>query len=294
MSGLVFGFGISFHPQFMFIFPIFIPLLVDVIKNKKIGDLIYLVVGPILPFLPIFLFDLRHGFLNFKQIIKFINMESLGTNRVLLVWERASSFMVGGAPSILLGLIIYFIVSIGLFVMSKKTKDNIQGKMLFSLGLVWATSVPLFYLLIKDPSEYYFNYLLIPLILLIAVAMRNLKRFGILILIATIIYFMFPTRPLLNNVALSLREKDKAVLFLSDITKNSSLFNISFDVPFNEDTGFRYLLNYRKVVYSNSPKDPLIEFIIFQEKRQSTFKLDRIGIYIPSEWLKNNWPKGVK
>lgn len=294
LSGLTFGFGVSFHLQFLFICPIFIPLLIDIAKNKKIRDLSYLVVGPILPFLPIFLFDLRHGFLNFKQMIKFINVEDLGINRVLLVWERASSSMVGGSPSIFLGLIIYFLVSTGLFVMVKKTKNIIQGKILLSLGLVWITSIPLFYFLIKNPSEYYFNYLMIPFIILLSFILKNLKRFGVLVLIVTVAYFIFPTRPLLKDVALSIREKNQAVVFLISIIKDSSPFDISFDAPFNEDTGFRYLLNYHKVSYSSSTKDPLIEFVIFQEKRSNTFMSGRIGIYIPSEWLKNNWPKSVK
>jgi hypothetical protein len=227
-------------------------------------------------------------------MIKFVNVEDLGVNRVLLVWERVSSFMVGGSPSIFLGLIIYFLVSIGLFVMAKKTKSFNQGKILLSLDLVWITSLPLFYFLIKNPSEYYFNYLMIPFILLLGLSLKNLERFGVLILIVTVVYFVFPTRPLLKDVALSLREKNQAVVFLSSVTKNSSPFNISFDAPFNEDTGFRYLLNYHKVSYSSGTKDPLIEFVIFQEKRSNTFMSGRIGVYIPSEWLKNNWPKSIK
>lgn len=287
LSAITFGLGISFHLQFLFIFPIFILPIFSALKNRKFKDLTSLVVGSILPFLPIFLFDLRHNFLNSNQIIEFIKSSGSEINRVWIVWERASSFMVDGSPSMILGIAIYLSVLIGLFALGKK-------KIFLSLGFVWAASLPLFYIFIKNPSEYYFNYLLVPLIILLSYLLKSWKRFGILILIGLVVYFISQAVPLLRNVALNLREKDQIVELLTKVTKDSSPFNVSFDVPFNEDTGFRYLLDYYEVKYSGSPKDPLIEFVIPQQKRSETFTLGQIGIYVPSEWLKNNWPKSSK
>ncbi len=290
LIGLIFGLGASFHLQFIFISPIFIPLLMDIFKDRKFKSLIYFIIGSILPFFPILVFDLRHNFLNLIGVINFIKSGSGELNRVLPVWDNVSSFMVGALPSKILGPAIYLFVTIGLFVTAVKLKDKVQSKILSGFGFVWLLSLPLFYLLIKNPSEYYFNYLLVPALIFLSVVLRNWKRFGIIALVALLIYFIFPAEPLLHDVALSLREKDQSVYLLSRITKDSSPFNISFDVPFNEDAGFRYYLNYYKVKYSGSPKDSLIEFVIPYKKRQVTFIIGRIGIYIPQAWLKANWP----
>jgi hypothetical protein len=294
LSGLVFGLGTSFHLQFLFTLPIFIPLLISLFKGKKFGGLICLLAGFILPFLPIFLFDLRHNFLNISQITGFIKSGSTGINRVLPVWGRALSSMTGSPASIALGLAIYLSVLVGLFVIGAKLKDKVQGKVVSSLGFVWAASLPLFYLIIKNPSEYYFNYLLVPLLVFISLFLKNWKRLGILVVAGISAYFIFQATPLLRNVPLGLKEKDQAVSLLSSVTKDSSPFNVSFDVPFNEDTGFRYLLNYYKVGYSGNPKDPLIEFIIPYNKRPNTFTVGQIGIYLPAGWLKDNWPSASK
>jgi len=290
LTGLIFGLGVSFHLQFLFIAPIFIPLLIDVIKSKRFKDLACLVGGSIVPFFPILIFDLRHNFLNLSQMVRFVKSGNIGINRVFYVWERVCTFMVGGSPSKILGLIIYLLVLVGLFILGRKSGDKIQSKLLSGLGFVWMLSLPLFYLFIKNPSEYYFNYLLMPFILFLSLFLRIWKRFGILVLVGIVVYFIFLARPSLDDLALNLREKDQAVTLLGKITNSSSPFNISFDVPFNEDSGFRYLLNYRKVRYSGSANDPLIEFIIPSQKRINTFTSGRIGIFIPADWLKTNWP----
>jgi len=291
LNGIIFGLGISFHLQFLFIFPIFIPLIYGVLKGKKFRELVFFGAGSFIPFLPILLFDFRHNFLNFRQIVEFVKSGNIEVNRVLLVWDRASSFMVGGSPSKILGIAIYLLVLIGLFVLGKKLKDKVQKKIFLSLGFVWAGSLPLFYIFIKNPSEYYFNYLLVPLIIFLSYIIKSWKRLGILILIGIVVYSSFKANPLLGNVALSLREKDEAVSVLRKITKARSPFDVSFDVPFNEDSGFRYLLNFHKVEASGKSTDPLIEFVIPHQKKPTAFVLGQIGIYIPDNWLDNNWPK---
>ena len=294
MAGISFGMGLASHLQFLFIAPLFIPLLIDIFRSKKFKDMVFLVLGSVIPFFPILLFDLRHDFLNLGQIAEFVKTGGDSVNRVLIVWERASSFMVGGSSSILLGITIYLLVSVGLFVVVTRIKDSVQKKVLFGLGSVWVASLPLFYIFVRSPSEYYFNYLLIPFVLLLSLLLKNLKSIGILLLAGIMVYFIFQARPLLRDVALSLREKDQAVNLLGKVTANSSPFNISFDVPFNEDPGFRYLLNYYKVGYSGNPEDSLIEFVIPRQKRPITFAFRQVGIYIPPDWLKNNWPEKSK
>lgn len=290
LAGLTFGLGISFHLQFLFIAPIFIPLLFPLFKSKRFKELVCLVAATALPFFPIFIFDIRHNFLNLSKIIGFVKDGAMGINRVLPVWDNVVSSIVSASSSRLLGLTFYFLVLVGLFVMGAKLKDKVQGKILSSLGFVWTASLPLFYFLMKNPSEYYFNYLIVPSLIFISFLLKSWKRFGLLIFIGVLVYFIFQSRTLLAAPVTSLKEKDQAVSLLSEVTKRSSPFNISFDVPFNEDTGFKYLLDYYKVGYSGNSKDPLIEFVIPSQKRPVTFAFRQIGIYIPADWLKNNWP----
>ena len=94
---------------------------------------------------------------------------------------------------------------------------------------------------------------------------------------------------IIQSVNLSLREKDHVVGVLAKMTKNSDPFNVSFDVPLNEDTGFRYLLNYYKVPVRGKEEDPLIEFVIPAEARKDIFMVGKIGLYIPSGWISHNW-----
>jgi len=295
LAGICFGLGMSFHLQFLFVFPVFIPVVIEIIKNKKIKQLINLGVGTVLPFLPIFLFDLRHNFLNFNQIIVFAKEGSGNINRVLPVWERVASFVLGITPSGILGIALYLIVGLGLLALTYKLKNKINKKTVFGLGLVWIFSLPFFYLFIKNPSEYYFNYLLVPLILFISLFLVKFKHLGAIVLAVTVFYFAFRAAPVLRDSHLNLREKSKAVIFLSEITKNSTPFNVSFDVPANEDSGFRYMLDYYKVGYSGDFSDPLIEFVIPGQKRKDIFVVGEIGIDIPEGWLKDNWPgKAIK
>jgi hypothetical protein len=289
LAGLTFGLGASFHLQFLFIFPIFIPVIADILRSKRFKDLISFAAASLLPFLPIAIFDLRHNFLNISKVVQFIKSGDMGINRVMTVWGNIYSFAVGRVPSNQVGLIVYVLVLFGLFLVGARLKDRVQRKIIIGLGYTWAFSLPLFYLLIKNPSEYYFNYLVIPFIVLLSILLNKWKRFGVILLVGILVYFVFWTSRGLSGVQLSLWEKDQAIGLLSKISKNSTPFNVSFDVPFNEDAGFRYLLNYYKVGYSGSIKDPLIEFVIPYQKRSETFVVGQIGIYVPTSWLNTNW-----
>lgn len=286
--GLVFGLGISFHLQFLFIFPIFIPLAYDLLKSKQVKKFIWFLVGVVIPSFPILLFDLRHDFLNTKQMIEFIGQTD-SANRVFVVWQRISSFMVGGEASNILGLLVYLFVCLGYLFSFRIPRKKGQSMVLLGLGLVWAIGLPLFYLFIKNPSEYYFNYLLVPLVILLAYLLNLWRKTGFVLLTITIIYFSYRALPLLRNVNLNLREKDHVISILSKITKGTEPFNISFDVPLNEDTGFRYLLKYYNVAATGDTNDPLIEFVIPGGTKKDTFTIGQIGVSIPDSWISRNY-----
>jgi hypothetical protein len=53
----------------------------------------------------------------------------------------------------------------------------------------------------------------------------------------------------------------KPILFFIVNNICSKSYNVSFDVPFNEDSGLRYLLKYNEVPVSRKDSDPLVEFV---------------------------------
>lgn len=296
LIGLVFGVGASFHTQFLFVSFLLAPVVIDVIKNtgvrtgKKTVCLTRMAAGFFIPFLPILLFDLRHNFLNTKLIFGFLGTMNQ-VNRVLPVWDNAVSFMLGIDPVRIASVGIYFLGSILLFWLGRTVKDKIQRKIFNGLGIMWVAPLPVFHFLVKNPSEYYFNCMLVIAMLLVAYILSLRKIAGIAILFILVVYFSWRSSPLQRSARYNLRQKDSVVLFLQEVTKDASPFNVSFDVPANEDTGFRYLLDYHGVKYSGSSKDPLIEFVIPSNKRPVSFVFGDIGVFFPPDWLKDNWVK---
>ncbi len=291
LLGLVFGLGVSFHTQFLFTSLLLIPLLQDLIKSKSFMSFKYLTVGAVTPFLPILLFDLRHNFLNVKQLLGYsLNPDMLG-NRALMVWGRVSSLIIGFNPTVIVGLCFYTLISAVLIFLVIKNKDEIQKKVFTGLTFVWVFSLPLFYLILKSPSEYYFNYLLVVAAIAVAYLISTKKLLGIVILILLVSSFALRSLPLLRDTRFSLKEKTESVVFLGKVVDGGSPFDISFDLPPNEDSGFRYLLGYHKVEYSGDPSDPLIEFVVPANRKPTAFLLGRIGVYIPQRWLNDNWLK---
>ncbi len=291
LLGLVFGLGVSFHTQFLFTSLLLIPLFKDLIKSKSFAHFKYLIVGAVIPFLPILLFDLRHNFLNIKQFLGYSLNPDILDNRALMVWGRVSSFVVGLNPTVIVGLCFYTLISVILIFLVIRNKDEIQKKIFTGLTYVWMFSLPLFYLILKSPSEYYFNYLLVVAAIAVACLISIKRLLGIVILILVVLSFALRSLPLLRDTKFSLKEKTNSVIFLKKIVQNSNPFDVSFDVPYNEDSGFRYLLGYYKVKYSSDPKDPLIEFVVPINRKLTAFPVGTMGIYIPQKWLNNNWLK---
>ena len=286
LLGLVFSLGVSFHLQFVFVLPLILVVFYDYFKNKNFKHLIYFCIAFIIPFIPILVFDLKHDFLNIKQIFLFEGFGGNTVNRLIPVWANFTSFLFGVKSSNLLGIFVYLFTSIGLYFFSKKEKTKEVKQVLFGLSLVVALSLPIFRVLIKNPSEYYFNYLLVPILLFVSLFFEKLKKLTIVLTIIAFVYFSYKSYPLLNDANLGLKQKNNSVVFLKKITSGSNSFNVSFDVPFNEDAGFRYLLKYNEVRVSGSDKDPLIEFVLPSNRKTVTYFVDRIGLLIPKGFIK--------
>jgi 4-amino-4-deoxy-L-arabinose transferase-like glycosyltransferase len=287
LIGLTLGFGTSFHVQFLLVALMLVPVVSDLIKKGKILSLFYAIVGFVVPFLPILLFDFRHNFLNTKLIFDFLTNGTVA-NRVLPVWNNLITSMLGMGSAKYLGLLFYILVALALYLTGKNIKKDIHKKIFDGALFVWLFTIPIFYFFSRNPSEYYFNYLLVPVFLIAAYLINVKKLWGKIVIIFLVALFVFRGTSLFGNAPTGLREKDRAVRFLGDITRGKSAFNVSFKVPANEDAGFRYLLKYYKVGYTGNPIDPLIEFVIPSDKVPTPYVFGNIGVYIPQGWIKDN------
>jgi len=280
--------------QFLFMVFAVVPFIYGSLIRKKFSEAIGAVAGFVIPFLPILLFDLRHNFLNIKLAFEYLGNQA-NVNRVLPVWDRVVAFSLGLNPNRIIGLSFYILIAILLFVLQRKLKDAFKKKIFLGLGFVWTFSLPLYFLVAKNPSEYYFNFLLVISMVLTAFLFDILfgkKRVWALILLGTLIsFFVVKSKPLLDSTHFNLIEKTRSVKFLEEVTRGKGAFNVSFNVPANEDAGFRYLLDHYNVMYSGDPKDPLIEFVIPFNKIPTPFIFKDFGVYIPQSWIKDNWIK---
>ncbi len=287
LLGLFFSLGVSFHLQFVFVLPLILVVLYQYFKTKNSKLIVYFAVATIIPFLPILLFDLKHNFLNIRQIFLFEGFGGNSVNRLTSVWANFVSFMFGVNNNNLFGIFVYLFTSVGLYLFSKTEKSKEIKLVLFGLSLVVLSSLPIFRILIKNPSEYYFNYLLVPILLLISLVLCKLrKKYTVILSLIIFSYFAYKSIPLLNDANLGLKQKNNAVIFLKKITSGSYTYNVSFDVPFNEDAGFRYLLKHNNVEVSGSETDPLIEFVLPSNRKKVTYYVGRIGLLIPEGFIK--------
>ena len=276
--GFIWGLGISFHVQFLLLAPMFIPLLR---KDKK--KLVNVLLGFILSFAPLILFDLKNNFLNLRLINDFLLTG--GTRNYfsfLPVWDNVAARIFGLPPSRVFAIFFYLLVAGALYIQRKK--PIWQG-----FFYTWVFFPFPFAFYGKRPSEYYFNFSLIIVGLTFAHFVNFKNKLFLLATLSLLVYFGFEARPQLNTARLGLYQKDKVAQFVSRITKDASPFNLSYRVGLSQDVGFRYLFGYRGVKVSGNDLDPLMEVVI--PPTGSTFEIGPVGLEIPAGWMNANWVK---
>ena len=283
LSSLIFGLGISFHFQFIMYAPIFLPVL-----GRPVKKLAVLFLGTVIPFIPIVLFDLRHNFLNLKLLTDFGAAKTGSVGLAFLpVIERVGILMSGISGSALFGGFV--IVAIGVLLIYISFKE--RKRMWYGFSLVWILS-PILFSFFKDrPSEYYFNYLLPIAVIGVGYAISKLKKVWLYVAltIVTVGLGLKSLEYLKWTDNFGVLAKDRAVSTLKNLTQNSQPYYISFDVPLNEDTGYRYLLKLYGFDYPGNPQNTLIEFVVPLENAPQAFKVGQIGLNFSEELKKQNW-----
>jgi hypothetical protein len=290
--GLVLGFFANMHFQFVFIILFSLMfLLISLIKKEitlKKKNISLFFISFILMFLPLFLFDLRHQFLNTKAFFNFFFGSEKALNKDLSIWWSVfGNFL---KPLIVVGdpfknqwptKIFYFLNLFIIFFLQKKEKGF--KKRFFQSSLILWIFFPLAFIFWgKRPAEYYFIFLYPFIYLIIISFFIKIKNLSVLIL--ALIFIFFSTK---DNVFYTFKDnyfgfyyKEKVAKIIKEKTKGKK-FNISFDVPLGMNHGFNYFFDFYQIKQTNDFSDPLIEVRIPPKKNDIV--IDKIGIKIPQE-----------
>jgi hypothetical protein len=239
-------------------------------------------------FFPLFLFDLRHNFLNAKAFLNFFFGSEKALNKDFLIWWSIFGNLL--KPIILFGdpfknqwpaKFFYFLNLFILIFLQKKEKGF--KKNFFQSSLILWIFFPLAFIFWgKRPAEYYFIFLY-PFIYL------NLIDFFIvikkpLILIFFLFVFLISTK---ENIFSDLKGdyftfyyKEKTAQIIKKKVFDKK-FNISFDVPLGMNHGFNYFFDFYQIKQTSDFSDPLIEVRI--PPKNNDIIIDKIGIKIPKE-----------
>jgi len=253
LLGLVLGFFVNMHFQFIFmiLFSAFFLVLYQI--KKKAFDLKKIFVAKLsflAMFIPLLIFDLRHNFINGKQFINFF-FTNLNKNVFdPFAWIPVLTnffYPLLLIKNTLLTVVFYLLLITTNVVLIKRSKNFFKIFYLSSLILLVIT--PIFFILYgKRPSEYYFLYLYPFIFILLIQFFLKFKAVRILYLLVllNLIFSYGHLKRILKVNLLGLLYKDKIVTTIKkDLGNRSS--DISRDLGIGRDTGFGYLIDYYKL-----------------------------------------------
>ncbi len=305
VNGLILGLGAAFHIQFLLTAPLLLPKVV-----KKVSILFPLAFGFLISLIPVFIFDLRNNFLNWKLLQDFLT-GGIGKDyfAFLSVWRNVVGYNLGFDVSTQTGILIYIFIALILYDSSRIPRNSLRGriehKISFSfrgenprlsrgrmiwierktsligkLMYVWFAFPLLFALYGKRPSEYYFNYLLVIAVIAVGVFVVKIKKIWILLLVAVLMLHLgAKSTERFYNASTGLYRKDEVVRLVGDLTFGMPRFNVSFSLGNEGDTGMKYLMALYGINPTGNSADPLIE-LTAPPRPNSNFELHGVGIQI--------------
>jgi len=292
--GISLGFFLNMHFQFIFmVYYSLVYLAIFVISRKKMfwRNLAGLFIGFVLMFLPLFLFDLRHNFLNSKLFFNFFVQGTDKTPADLFAWFPVFTNFIKPVlpyktqPLMFIFLLLILLFSFILAFVSKKNRIYF-----ISFLILWITTPIFFSLYGKRPSEYYYVYLY-PFIFIITGQIISRIKQGYLSRVITLILMIYiviinwqPISSTLMNNRFGLSAKDKAIKVLKKYTLGKKL-NVSFDTPLGANNGYQYLIEQNGIKQSGNWNDPLFQIRI--PPKENDIVVDLIGIKLPDEYYKD-------
>lgn len=288
LLGMTLGVFVNMHFQFIFLilYSAVFTLIKGVQTKKHISGIIIGAIFFGLMFVPLFLFDIRHDFLNIKLLIGFFahGLDLIPPDRN--VWRTV--FTIFLEPLLILRneyiTVLFYLAISGMFVhLYRKGK---KFSRIFNLAnlVIWLLFPIGFMIYGKRPSEYYFVFLYPFIYIGIVSFFTSIKRpLQLFALIAMLI--VLNLQPLHNNLKsnmFGLYHKEKAILKLKQLTDGKK-FNVSFSVPPGEHTGYDYLMDWHGIKQTgNWSVDPLVQVHIPVAKED--IKVGNIGIILPKKF----------
>lgn len=261
---LIYFLGISFHIESTFYLPFIVLALFRGGKNCLSKKMLLLFLSFILVFSPIFIFDVRHNFLNLNLILNFGN-SAIQEGGLIEVWQNFLSIVFGFGFSKTVSFVFYLLVLFVSFKFYFYEKDNLKKNILFILFSILVLSLFVFLFVYHfRPSEYYFNFSLPIFVLLFSFWFdRFFSTFKLRIIpvfLAILILLLKFSLPLYNSDNESIFYKEKVISSLKAVFENRN-YDISLDIAEGKDAGFYYLLSFNNIGYNKKDGSPLIQIV---------------------------------
>ena len=278
--GLIIGMGINFHFQLIYLIPFSLVFLIN--KKLNFKRIMTFLIGIGLTFLPLFLFDLRHQFLNTRLLINFLTPKNGGADLFawLPVWQNISSGF--GGFNLPFFPILFYLLPLGMIIfLWRQEAEEFKKKFYLAATILWLIFPFGFTIFGQRPSEYYFNFLYPFLVLFLTLFLIKVMRKWQLVFLLLLFLLLFKGSQLVSRLGpkqLGLSYKEKVVLRIGEIAKKEK-FNVSYSVPPGMDAGYHYLFDFYQVNPSQNSDDPLFQIVIPPQEVDETY--GRIGLKIP-------------
>lgn len=293
--GLVLGFFVNMHFQFIFIIlysVVFLTILFLKKLNNQRQKIFLLFIGFAIMFIPLFFFDLRHNFLNLRLFFNFFtgSQKQIGKDYFswIIVLGNLLKPILGVNQSIWPVIFMIFLAFTSL-ILGKSLKNKFLRIFNSSLFVVLIL-IPLFFTFYGTrPSEYYFVFLY-PLIYILFIASLSIikKMRMIVLLIVFLLMAVFNVKPLINNLKdndFGFFYKKKLIEKINEKTKEKK-FNIAFQVPLGWNNGYDYLFDIYGIKQSKDYSDPSIAIRIPPQKKDII--INKIGLDVPESLNEKN------
>jgi len=243
------GLGICFQSHFavfLLIFPLIIYLLIyRPIIDKK--NLIISIVILTLSILPLVIFDLSHGFINFQRLLSIF---SLGREGIAPSKMKIITTLVQNCTNILwlhLPIFLSYVIFVGsmLYCFWKILKDKVYRSLLILSSLFLFIPAIIFLFYKSNFTEYYLMTVVIPFLFLLGYIFKSIKSTLVLLIIFAIFSFLNIKSFIYANKPMNLDAKEKIVQEIIKMGGERG-YGVSVSVKPGYGFGYSYLFDYYK------------------------------------------------
>jgi hypothetical protein len=251
---LLYSFSFTTHlVPAVLIIPIIVSILLSHFKSDKKQITLSLLLF-LIPLIPLFVFDLRHNFINLLSLRNFVlSPKQISENVPFLFlrsfWRSINLIYVTGPVISIILKITVLLISFFEIIKTKNSKFRI-------LFLVWILA-PLLILSVYSGNvpEYYYGTSLIIFPVFIASFINRLYN-GYIKLLIIILIIILQFQSFYTRGGITLNKKIELAKYLVTQSQDK-IFNLSYDLPSGLNSGFSYLFKYLGKEPQNIPEGHL-------------------------------------